>query len=399
MLAQRKALVDKWRGWKASNPNWPLTVHSNGQWCKKVRGGLYYFGPLEDPQAARKRWLAERDYLIAGEAPPAELDGYTIDEIGRLWLDSQEARRDRGELSQTTFTGLVFARNFALDHLPPNRPITSVTPVVFSQLRRAIAETGRNLRSQKNLIVDIRTMFRWVVRSGYIPSIEFGPEFVIPSSNAIAREREQSGRDRFLNRNIILATLDAASSKLRAMILLGINCGLQAHDLQAMPIDSLHLDTDTPYHDFRRVKNLRPRRAVLWPETVEAIKAWLEVRPHPKTKQDKPILFLTNCGGRHVPSSAHQVIGYQFRQAASGTKVKLPDGVSFGSLRHTFATVAELAGDDAMSSLIMGHTKKGIRRKHYVQRNLRELKRLKAVADLVREWLYAGKIDGEAAEL
>ena len=51
-----------------------------------------------------------------------------------------------------------------------------------------------------------------------------------------------------------------------------------------------------------------------------------------------------------------------------------------------------------MSSLIMGHTKKSIRRKHYVQRNLRELKRLKAVADLVREWLYDGTIDGEAAE-
>jgi hypothetical protein len=181
-MSDRQALIARWRKWKKSRPNWPLTVHSNGQWCKKVRGALYYFGPLEDPQAARKRWLAERDYLIAGEAPPTDLDGYTIDEIGRLWLDSQEARVDRGELSRGTFTSMVIARDFVIDNLPPSRPAASITPAKFSELRRAVTtKTKRNLRSQKNLIADIRAMFRWAVKSKYIPSIDFGPEFVAPS--------------------------------------------------------------------------------------------------------------------------------------------------------------------------------------------------------------------------
>jgi hypothetical protein len=60
-MSDRKDLVARWRRWKKTKTNWPLTVHPNGQWCKKVCGPLYYFGLLEDPQAARKRWLVERD--------------------------------------------------------------------------------------------------------------------------------------------------------------------------------------------------------------------------------------------------------------------------------------------------------------------------------------------------
>jgi hypothetical protein len=135
-------------------------------------------------------------------------DGYTIDEIGRLWLDSQEARVDRGELSRGTFIPMVTARDFVVDHLPPNRPAASITPAKFSELRRKVkTETERNLRSQKNLIVDIRSMFRWAVKSGYLPSVDFGPEFVAPSANAIAREQEQAGNSRFIDRKIILSML------------------------------------------------------------------------------------------------------------------------------------------------------------------------------------------------
>jgi len=40
----------------------PLTAHNNGQWCKKIRGRVHFFGVWEDPAAA----LAN-DHRIAGE--------------------------------------------------------------------------------------------------------------------------------------------------------------------------------------------------------------------------------------------------------------------------------------------------------------------------------------------
>lgn len=50
-------------------PGFPLTAHPTRRWCKRVRGKLHYFGPLTDPDAALRRWLAEKDDLLAGREP------------------------------------------------------------------------------------------------------------------------------------------------------------------------------------------------------------------------------------------------------------------------------------------------------------------------------------------
>ncbi|MFA5864727.1 MAG: hypothetical protein WC975_08565 [Phycisphaerae bacterium] len=33
-------------------PTFPLTTHPNGQWCKKIRGKIHFFGVWADPEAA-----------------------------------------------------------------------------------------------------------------------------------------------------------------------------------------------------------------------------------------------------------------------------------------------------------------------------------------------------------
>jgi hypothetical protein len=37
--------------------DFPLFAHGNGQWAKKVKGRLRYFGPWDDPQTALARFL------------------------------------------------------------------------------------------------------------------------------------------------------------------------------------------------------------------------------------------------------------------------------------------------------------------------------------------------------
>ncbi len=49
--------------------DFPLTANGNGQWSKKIRGKVWYFGPWADPNAAVSRYLKVKDDLMAGRTP------------------------------------------------------------------------------------------------------------------------------------------------------------------------------------------------------------------------------------------------------------------------------------------------------------------------------------------
>ena len=46
----------------------PLTLHRTGQYCKKIRGHMYYFG--KDKQKALQAYLEQATYLHTGKGRP-----------------------------------------------------------------------------------------------------------------------------------------------------------------------------------------------------------------------------------------------------------------------------------------------------------------------------------------
>ncbi len=52
------------------HPSFALTAHPNGQWCKKIRGQVHFFGVWSDPEGALQRYRAVAGDLHAGRAPP-----------------------------------------------------------------------------------------------------------------------------------------------------------------------------------------------------------------------------------------------------------------------------------------------------------------------------------------
>ncbi|CAN5325491.1 hypothetical protein BH10PLA2_BH10PLA2_20180 [soil metagenome] len=88
--------------------------------------------------------------------------------------------------------------------------------------------------------------------------------------------------------------LAMAGQPLKAMILLGINCGYGNSDVGTLPLSTV--DLEGGWLNYGRPKTGISRRCPLWPETAQAIKEWLTIRPKPKDESSTSLLFLTSQG-------------------------------------------------------------------------------------------------------
>lgn len=82
----------------------PLTAHPNGQWCKKIRGKLHYFGSWEEWQDALALFQEQRDDLYAGRTPRRQGDGPTLAELMDRFLYSKKLLSDAGEITTRSYS-------------------------------------------------------------------------------------------------------------------------------------------------------------------------------------------------------------------------------------------------------------------------------------------------------
>ena len=78
--------------------------------------------------------------------------------------------------------------------------------------------------------------------------------------------------------------IDKAAQLLKAMVLLGANCGFGASDVARLRLS--HLDLESGWVGFPRPKTGIDRRCPLWVETVEAVTEAIANRPKPKDPGD-----------------------------------------------------------------------------------------------------------------
>jgi hypothetical protein len=81
---------------------------------------------------------------------------------------------------------------------------------------------------------------------------------------------------------------------MKALILLGINCGFGNADWGTLPLSAVNLESG--WVDYPRPKTGIARRCSVWPETIEAIKKALVTRPAPKKAEHASLVFLTKYG-------------------------------------------------------------------------------------------------------
>jgi integrase len=373
---------------KVGKPKFPLFLHSRGYWAKKVNGRLYYFG--KDRDAALERWIREKDDLLAGRTPKAfDPEGLTLLDLCTRFLSSKESERDTGEITPEHWNDLKNVCQQVLDFFGKKQIVESLYPEDFARLRSKLAKGKRgkavSLKTLENSIARIRVLFNYAAANGLIQknmSAFWGTEFKKPNKKAKARAAARSSVVRMFTPEEIRDLLEHASPHLKAMILIGINCGLGNTDIGQL--ERHHIRDG--WLSKPRSKTGKPRRNPLWPETIAAIEDAWKVRPEPKNSEDANRLFITKYGSNWIPTGKANPISAEFAKVRKAAKVKA-EGKSFYTLRHCFQTIGDETLDFVAVRFLMGHDGTTISSEY---REGISDERLRKVTDRIHAWLFGG---------
>jgi integrase len=382
-------------------PEFPLTPHPTGRWCKRIRGKLFYFGSIKDGwQAGLERYKAEIDDLMAGRVPAARnKDGLRLPDLLNRFLHFKRGLVNTGELTIRSWYDYHQTCERLLKVLGSDRLVEDLKPEDFERLRADYAKTWGPVRIG-NEINRARIIFRYGFENDLLDKpIKFGTGFKRPDRKTLRKVRAKSRHAdgaRMFSPDELRRIIAAAPQPMKSMVLLGINGGLNNMDVSTLPLSAV--DLDAAIIDFPRAKTGTERRIPLWPETVAAIREWLKIRPEPKNPADNHLVFLTKQrrpwyrlgrfvelekGGMAV-KGVDNPVAKSFRIVLDN--LGLNGKRNFLALRHGFRTIGRGARDREAIDSVMGHTD-GSMAAHYIEDSLPD-ERLRAVTEYVRAWLF-----------
>lgn len=372
--------------------DFPLWVHPSGRWCKKIKGRFHYFGRVSDDTHGEKalaEWLRVRDDLLAGRTAPPP-GGLELRDVCNAFIASKERAVTAGELRPCSFGEYHGLCAQMIGFFGGRRQVSSLVASDFSDFRAMLAKRYGPAGLTKRIQL-VRSVFKYAWEAGLIEHPpRYGPEFKKPSAKTVRLAKAERG-DRLLTAEEIRKLLSVSSVQMRAMILLGVNAALGNTDVATLPKDAI--DFKAGILTFPRPKTGIPRRAVLWPETLKALKAAIAGRPKPKVPEDDRLVFITKYGRgwmryRPRPDGTGvwvNSVGLQFGKAMRAAGTDKP-GAGFYTCRRVFRTVADELPDRGAIDLVMGHEDPADMRTHYVARISDD--RLRTLADHIRRWLY-----------
>ncbi len=254
---------------KAAKPNkpypeFPLTAHPKGQWCKKIRGKVHYFGRWEDPEGSVEKYKRQRTALESGLEPDDETITYdlsrlTVEALCNLFLDFKLNEVESGELAQPTYDNYQSFIRRILKELGRSKLVEDIRPSDFERLKRSfgkpkpqLSKEGKVIRPAKDsvshksietIVSHCRAVFNWGAKNYYIkvPMAKlWGTKFDKPKRKTLRKERNARPQ-KTASRDEINRLVLHANPTMKAMILLGVNCGFGNTDVSCLEFSHLDL--------------------------------------------------------------------------------------------------------------------------------------------------------------
>ena len=391
--------------YRKPHPDFPLFPHPNGYWAKKVRGKTEYFGRIDDDpkgELALKEWVENKDLLLIGRRRRVSVtDALTVADLANRFLTWKRTQYNAGDIHLLTLRNWYKICAQVVEQFGAKTAVEDLGPDDFGSL--IDSRTGNAPRTRRAFIGSVRGLFSYAYNADQrliSTPVLFGAAFRKPKLPR--RQNGQEGKGRVLTSDQIRKIIWISKPPLRAMVLLGINCGFGNTDCATLTFGNL--DLESGWHTHPRPKTDVYRRCPLWGETVAAIQDWLKMRPKPADRSYADLVFLTRNGLPYIRASARALaslaagnldhlltqdsIRTQIHAMLCGLGIKR-NGLSFYSLRHTFETIGGAAKDQIAVDAIMGHITPGMGTNY---RDSVDDDRLRAVSDHVHAWLFPSEL-------
>ena len=333
---------------KTRSDKFPLTLHPTGQYCKKIRGRIYYSG--SDKKQALERYRDQATYLHGGRnlIQKASNGDMTLKELCGLYLQYQHSKVLANNLSPKHHNDQISSLHKLMSFLGQSQRIKNISTLDLQNYKSKLQGAYGSV-CRLNLHISImKAMFHWARENDILENI--------PNIDAISRGKIVHQERFTFNSEQINKLLSASDIKMRAMIWLGLNCGFGCTDCAQLKWKDLDFENN-------RVKLARNKTGVArnlpsWPETVQVLK---------KVPKTEKLVFYTSKGYPWIRTlietgdngngkyTAVNFITSRFSKLLKKAEIHAPKGTGFYTLRRTAATLAARSGDLFAIQRLLGH--------------------------------------------
>ena len=333
---------------KTRSDKFPLTLHPTGQYCKKIRGHIYYFG--SDRKQALENYLDQAIFLHGynNTLLKSVYGNMTLKEICDIYLKYQHTKLQADNLTVRHHNDQIRSLKKLTDFLGENCKIKSISTLSLQNYKRSLQKHYSSVCRMNLHLSIMKAMFHWAKKNDILKNI--------PNIDAISRVKVIHQHRFIFNSKQINRLLSLADIKMQAMIWLGLNCGFGCTDCAYLKWTDL---------DLINSRVILPRRKTgiyrdlpLWPETVKSLR---------KVKRRGSLVFFSSRGNPYIQTNIKidvsgnekytitNLISTQFRRLIIKAGLNVPKGTGFYTFRRTAATIAARSGDPFAVQRLLGH--------------------------------------------
>ena len=263
-------------------------------------------------------------------------------------MDYQESRAAISEVTPSyVYDQTLLLRDFA-KYIGPNRIVSNISTIDMQNYRKKLVKTGKAADTINNRITAIKAMYNWAFNNGIINSI--------PNLKAIKKVVISKAEKPTFNIAQIQKLLQHASTQMKAMIWLGLNCGFGCTDCAELRWDNLDLENSRVR--FPRGKTGIDRNLPLWPETVMALKQVSKLGELVfYTSKGNPWVRTIQSVDRHGNQkyTKDDEVSKNFSKLLKKAAIETKKGVGFYTHRRTAATLTAKSGDPFAVQRLLVH--------------------------------------------